>query len=87
MMNECTRDFTLCSNVKVVIPNDFGSLSSALEKKFGNQRVVIVVETHDRRRTKSTGHLTDLSRLKKTKQQNIYAAISPTCTSPESSAT
>jgi hypothetical protein len=37
-----SSDLTLCPDVKVVIPNDLGSLTSALEKKVGNDRVVNV---------------------------------------------
>ena len=41
-MWQCSpRDLTLCPAAKVMIPDDLGSLSSALEKKFGNQRVDI----------------------------------------------
>jgi hypothetical protein len=39
----CSSDLTLCLDVKLMISNDLGSLSSALEK-YGDRRVVIFVE-------------------------------------------
>jgi hypothetical protein len=42
-LESCVRDFTACPDIKIMIPSDLISLSSALEKKLGNQGVVIIV--------------------------------------------
>lgn len=42
-LEQCSSDITLCPAVNVVLPNDPGFPSSAVEKKSGNQRVVIFV--------------------------------------------
>lgn len=59
-INQISSDLSVCPDVKVMMPNGVGSLSSALEKRLGNQTVVIFMTAgrSNREQLQSSAELT-----------------------------
>ena len=47
-LESCPSDLTLCPDVKVMIPDDLSTISSALEMNIGKRRVLLLLIDLDR---------------------------------------